>query len=104
MRIVDTFIGVVMKAKSIAILFVASAASMAVPCFAGSHVQGSTSRGCTGLPVTHHAQTAHTKAMKEGQGSAVDGMSGGVGGDEAGRSQSGRRAPSDSIDAMYRGG
>jgi hypothetical protein len=42
--------------------------------------------------------------MKEGQGSAVDGMSGGVGGDETGHSQSGRRAPSDSIDATYRGG
>lgn len=93
-----------MKAKSVAVLLVVSAASMAVPCFAGSHAPASPSRGCTGLPVTHHARTAHAKAMKEGQGSAVDGMSGGVGGDEAGRSQSGRRAPSDSIDAMYRGG
>lgn len=93
-----------MKAKSIVVLLVACAASMAVPCFAGSHAQASPNRGCTGLAVTHHAQTARTKAMKEGQGSAVDGTSGGVGGDEAGRSQSGRRAPGDSIDAMYRGG
>ncbi|SAK88098.1 hypothetical protein AWB81_04617 [Caballeronia arationis] len=93
-----------MKAKSVAVLLVASAASLAVPCFAGSYGQASQGRECTGVPVRHHAQTAHTKVMKEGQGSAVDGMSGGVGGDETGHSQSGRRAPSDSIDATYRGG
>jgi hypothetical protein len=100
----NKLIGVVMKAKSIAALLVASSASLAAPAFAGGYGQTSVYRTDVGAPVSQRGQTAQTKAAAEGQGSVVDGSRSGVGGDESVRSQSGRRAPADSIDPMYRGG
>jgi len=100
----NRLIGVVMKAKSIAALLVASSASLTAPAFAGGYGQSSFDCTDVGAPVSQRGQTAQTKATAEGQGSAVDGNRSGVGGDESVRSQSGRRAPADSIDPMYRGG
>jgi hypothetical protein len=107
----NKLIGVVMKAKSIAALLVASSALLAAPAFAGGYGQTSFDRTDVGARVSQRGQTAQTKATAEGPGSAVDGNRSGVGGDDSGvggdesvRSQSGRRAPADSIDPMYRGG
>jgi hypothetical protein len=100
-----TLIGVVMKGKSIAVLLLASAASVAaVPCFAGGYRHAS--MNCTGgrAPVTQHGHKAQAKPATGGQGVPVDAVRSGFGGDETVRTQSGRRAPSDSIDSMYRGG
>jgi hypothetical protein len=98
----NKLIGVVMKAKSIAALLVASCASVAAPAFAGGY--GQTLCDSTGAPVSQRGQTAKAKATAYGQHSVIDRNRSGVGGAESGRSQSGRRAPSDSIDPMYRGG
>jgi len=93
-----------MKAKSIAALLVAGFASLAVPAYAGGYGPASADCGNVGAPASQHGQTAHTKAAEDGDGSVVDKKRSGVGGDESGRSQSGRRAPANSIDPMYRGG
>jgi hypothetical protein len=100
----NKLIGVIMKAKSIATLLVASAVSLAAPAFAGGYGQTSVSRTDVDAPASQRGQAAQTKAASEGQGSAVDGNHSGVGGAESVKSQSGRRAPADSIDPMYRGG
>ena len=83
----NRLIGVVMKAKSIAALLVASSASLAAPAFAGGYGQTSVYRTDVGAPVSQRGQTAQTKAAAEGQGSVVDGSRSGVGGDESVRSQ-----------------
>jgi hypothetical protein len=97
-------IGVVMKAKFIAALLVTSFASLAVPSYAGGYGPASVDCGDPGVPASQRGQTAHTKAAEDGDGSVVDKKHSGVGGDESGRSESGRRSPPDSIDPMYRGG
>ena len=93
-----------MKARPIAALLVASSALLVAPAFAVGDDQTSSYRSDVGASVSHRSQTAHTKATAEGHGSVVDGSHGGVGGSESGKSQSGRRAPGDSINPMYRGG
>ena len=93
-----------MKARFIATLLVASAASLAVPAYAGGYGAASVYGGDVGEPASERGQTAHTKAPQDGDGSVVDKKRSGVGGDESGTSQSGRRSPRDSIDPMYRGG
>ncbi|KAA1000885.1 hypothetical protein FVF58_39705 [Paraburkholderia panacisoli] len=93
-----------MKAKSLAVLLVASCASLAAPAFAGGDGQTSLYRADVGSPVSHRGHAVQTKAAVKAHGSAVDGSRSGVGGAESGKSQSGRRAPADSIDPMYRGG
>jgi hypothetical protein len=97
-------IGVVMKARFIAALLVASFASLAVPSYAGGYGAASVDCGDPGAPASQRGQTAHTKAARDGGGSVVDKKHSGVGGDESGTSQSGHRSPPDSIDPMYRGG
>jgi hypothetical protein len=103
-RMLNTLIGVVMKTKSVAALLVASSVSLTAPAFAGGYGQTSLHHADAGAPVSQHGETAQTKAAAEGQDSAGDANHGGVGGDESVRSQSGRRAPADSIDPAYRGG
>ena len=93
-----------MKAKYIAALLVASSASLAVPSFAGGYGPASVYGGDVGAPALQRGQTIRVKAPKYGQGSVVDKKHRGVGGAESGKSQSGRRAVGDSIDAQYRGG
>ena len=93
-----------MKAKIIAVLLAASSALLAVPSFAGGYVPACVDSGEAGAPASPRGQAAHTKAAEEGGGSVVDKKRSGVGGDESGRSESGRRSPPDSIDPMYRGG
>ncbi len=93
-----------MKARSIAVLLVASSASMAAPAFAGGNDQTSSYRSDVAASVAHRGQTAQAKAAAEGHGSVVDVNHSGVGGAEPVKSQSGRRAPGDSINPMYRGG
>jgi hypothetical protein len=100
----NKLIGVVMKAKSVAALLVASSALLAVPAFAGGNDPTSPYRNDVGVSVSHRGHSAQTKAAAEGHGSVVNGNHGGVGGSEPGKSQSGRRAPGDSINPMYRGG
>lgn len=96
-----------MKARVIAALLVASSASLAVPSFAGGCGPASVNGRDVGAPASQRGQTAHTKTAEDGQGSVVDKKRSGVGGYEpvrSVRSKSGRRAPGDSIDPMYRGG
>jgi hypothetical protein len=97
-------IGFVMKAKSIAALLVASAASLAVPSIASAYGPAASYGSDVGAPASQRGQSVHTKAVEDGQGSVVDEKRRGVGGEESIRSRSGRRAPTDSIDPMYRGG
>jgi hypothetical protein len=99
-------IGIVMKAKSIAALLVASSASLAVPSIASAYGPAPSYGSDVGAPASQRVQTAHTKtkAVEDGQGSVVDEKRRGVGGEESVRSHSGRRAPTDSIDPMYHGG
>lgn len=97
-------IGVVMKARFIAALLVASSVSLAVPCFAGGCGPASVNGRDVGAPASQRGQTADTKVAEDGQCSVFDKNRSGVGGDESVRSKSGRRALGDSIDPMYRGG
>ncbi|MEX3935239.1 hypothetical protein AB4Y32_26175 [Paraburkholderia phymatum] len=104
----DTLIGVVMKGKSLAVLLVACASTLAVPSFAGGYGSASSSSSSdysvAHAPVSHHVQTVHTGTMRHEQGSMDDQNQGDVGGDEFTRSQSGHRDPSDTLDPMYHGG
>lgn len=103
-RMFNKHIGVVMKAKSLAALLVASSASLAAPAFAGGDGQSSFYRTDVGAPVSQRGHAAQTKAVARAHGSSVGGTRSGVGGEESVKPQSGRRAPTDSIDPMYRGG
>lgn len=93
-----------MKAKSIAALLVACAAALAVPSIASGYGPALSYGSDAGAPASQRGQAVHTKAAEDGQGSVVDEKRKGVGGEESIRSHSGRRAPTDSIDPMYRGG
>lgn len=84
-----------MNAKTIAALLVACSASLAAPAFAGAYVPVSGSRTDSGAPATQSGQT-----MPSLHSSVVHKSHGGV----TARSPSGKRAPGDSIDPMYRGG
>ncbi|PRX36362.1 hypothetical protein B0G75_101551 [Paraburkholderia sp. BL18I3N2] len=93
-----------MKVRSIAALLVASITLLAAPAFAGGNDQTSSDRSDVATSVVHRSQTTQAKAAAEGHGSVVDVNHSGVGGSESGKSQSGRRAPGDSINPMYHGG
>jgi hypothetical protein len=95
-------IGVLMKVKFITSLLVASSAALAAPAFASGYGPAPVYRPDVGAPVSQRGQSVHTMAAEEGQGNVIDERS--IGGDESVRSQSGGRAPADSIDPMYRGG
>jgi hypothetical protein len=101
----DSLSGVVMKVNRVAALLLACSASLAGPAFAGGYGAASAYRPDADASMSQHMQAAHAKAaVEEGRGNAADENHGGVGGDDYVRSQSGRRAPGDSIDPMYRGG
>ncbi|MFM0056015.1 hypothetical protein PQR64_10360 [Paraburkholderia phytofirmans] len=100
----DKLMGVVMKVRSIAALLVASSALLAASAFAGGNDQTPSYRSDVAASASHRGQTAQAKAAAEGHGSVVDVNHSGVGGSESGKSQSGRRAPGDSINPMYHGG
>jgi hypothetical protein len=91
-----------MKTKFIVALLVASSASLAAPAFASGYGPAPFYRPDVGEP-TQRSQSAQTLAGEVGPGSMVDENGSGVGGDESVRSQSGRRAPVDSVGVMYRG-
>ncbi|SIT37448.1 conserved exported hypothetical protein [Paraburkholderia piptadeniae] len=94
-----------MKAKSLAVLLIACASTLAVPSFAGGYGSASSSDyPAAHAPVSHHAQTVRTRTTKHDQSGVGDQNQGDVGGDEFTRSQSGHRDPSDTLDPMYHGG
>jgi len=100
----DKLMGVAMNVRSIAAVLVASIALLSAPAFAGSDDQSSSYRNDVAASVAHRGQTAQAKAAAEGHDGVVDVNHSGVGGSESGKSQSGRRAPGDSINPMYHGG
>ncbi|SPB15612.1 hypothetical protein NOV72_02832 [Caballeronia novacaledonica] len=84
-----------MKARTINILLVASAALSAVPAFADE---------CGAVaPVSHDARAAHAAHAKTAH-DAPDAATSAVGGGDAYKTQSGKREERDSIDAWFRGG
>ncbi|WNC91863.1 hypothetical protein RI103_26575 [Paraburkholderia sp. FT54] len=92
-----------MKTKFIAALLVASSASLAVPAFASGYGPAPFYRPDVGEPAAQRNQSAQTMAAQGSPGSMVDENGSGVGGDQSGKSESGKRSPADSVDLMYRG-
>ena len=92
-----------MKTKIIATLLVVSSASLAAPAFASGYGPAPFYRPDVGEPAAQRSQSAQMLAAEVSPGSMVDESRSGVGGDESVRSQSGGRAPADSVDSMYRG-
>ncbi|HWT38573.1 MAG TPA: hypothetical protein VN289_19970 [Paraburkholderia sp.] len=92
-----------MKSKIIVGLLVASAASLAAPAFASGYGPAPYYSPEVGAPASQAGQTAQTLAAEAAQARAADEKRGSVGGDEAMSTQSGRRAPVDSHDQVYRG-
>ena len=96
---IDTFMGIAMKAKTIAVLIVASAASLAVPAFADD--------SSTVAPASHAPSAVHAMSAKhdtQNMRDMPDAGTGAVGGGDAYKTQSGKREERDSIDAWLRGG
>lgn len=93
-----------MKAKFIAALVVASSAALAAPAFASGYGPAPYYHPDTGAPASQRGLSAQTTAVEQGKGSMVEENHSGVGGDDPVRSESGTRAPADSIGPMYRGG
>ncbi|SAL69713.1 hypothetical protein AWB67_03984 [Caballeronia terrestris] len=88
-----------MKTISIAAVLVASSMSLAMPAMAGGYGNDHFDRVNADAPASQPVQAAHSAHPN-----AAGANHGDVGGDEPVRTESGRRAPGDSIDAMYRGG
>ena len=89
---IDTFTG-------IAVLIVASAASLAVPAFADD--------SSTVAPASHAPSAVHAMSAKhdtQNMRDMPDAGTGAVGGGDAYKTQSGKREERDSIDAWLRGG
>ncbi|KAA0997694.1 hypothetical protein FVF58_48115 [Paraburkholderia panacisoli] len=91
-----------MKTKFAVTLLVASAASLAAPAFSSGYGPAPFYRPDVGEPA-QRSQSAQTLAGEVSPGSVVDENHSGVGGDESVRSQSGGRAPADSVGLIYRG-
>ncbi|WP_168791001.1 hypothetical protein [Paraburkholderia aromaticivorans] len=92
-----------MKTKFIVALLVACSASLAAPAFASGYGPAPFYRPDVGESAAQRSQSAQTLAAEGSPGSMVDGNGSGVGGNESVRSQSGARAPADSVGVMYRG-
>ena len=95
----NSIIGVPVNAKTFVALLVACSASLAAPAFAGVYLPASDSRSDSGAPSTQSSQTTPSTYS-----SVVHKNHRGVSGSASARSQSGKRAPGESIDPMYRGG
>lgn len=94
-----------MKAKPLVALLAVCVSTVAVPSFAGGYGTASSSDySVAHAHVSHHAHAVRTRTAKPGQTGVGDRSQDGVGGDEFTRSQSGHRAPSDTLDPMYHGG
>ncbi|SAK52555.1 hypothetical protein AWB76_01727 [Caballeronia temeraria] len=88
-----------MKAKTIGVVLVASAALSAVSAFADECSSDALhSRDAHDKPAVHAMNTAHRTNDVPDAGTSA------VGGDDTYRTQSGKREQHDSIDASYRGG
>lgn len=85
-----------MKAKTIGVLIVASAVSLAVPAFADDSGKVT--------PVSHGTKAVHVTHAKNDTHDVPDAATSAVGGGDAYKTQSGKREERDSIDASYRGG
>ena len=93
-----------MNAKLIGALLAACSASFATSVLAGGD---SSASGVQTDGVVHAAQPVHdaqVMSAHDGKSHANSKNQGGVGGMGAGKSESGRREPRDTIDPMYRGG
>jgi hypothetical protein len=91
--------GVSRKTIVIAAVFVASSMSLSMSAMAGGYGNDHFDRVNADAPASQPVQAAHSAHPN-----AAGANHGDVGGDEPVRTESGRRAPGDSIDAMYRGG
>lgn len=93
-----------MKAKFIITLLIASSASLAASAFASGYGPAPFYRPDVGAPASQQGQTSQAMAAEEGRAAMNDESRNGVGGDESVRSESGGRAPVNSIDSIFRGG
>jgi len=93
-----------MNAKPFAALMAACLALLAAPAFADAYGPASDSRSGNGAPASQDDQSAQSMRSGETQSSVMHKNHGGVGGSESPGSQSGKRAPDDTLDPMYHGG
>lgn len=92
-----------MKSKIIVAVFVASAASLAAPAFASGYGPAPYYSPEVGAPASQAGQTAQVLAAEAAQAKAAEESRASVGGDQAMNTQSGRRAPVDRQEQVYRG-
>ena len=92
-----------MKSKLIVTLLVASSAALTASAFASGYGPAPYYRPDVGAPASQAGQNAQTLSAEAAQAGAAESMRMGVGGDETMTTQSGRRAPVDRPDPVYRG-
>ena len=93
-----------MNAKLIGALLAVCSASLTTSAFAGGDSNASGVRTDGVMQAAQPVHDAKVMSARDGKGHAASKNQGGVGGMGAGKSESGRREPRDTIDPLYRGG